>query len=399
MARQKLRIGERGKIGHREEGPRKWVARCQYHDSWGRRRNLTARGATKGAATSALKTKWHNISQKIITREEASEVMTFDQLVARFFESLRTRKTPKRPLPQSIQAMEYRYTTYLAPHFGELTLDQCTAGIMSDALQSMIGPNGSMMSSAKECRRLLVNVYDYASQHGFVQHNVARSIPIVGYVAPKPKSWNDEEIQNIRTALKHWIQMPSSINKAILDIYDMTLATGCRISEVLGMTWENVYLPEHPDEQAWVFIGDAVLYRDNKANAIGLPKGGKLKKLTLPSFGVDILRRLKPDNATGLVFTNRSGNAHYASCLYETAERAFARAKKDLGIDVPEKLQFHTSRKTVLTLIARTRGIEAASEQGGHSTPDVTRRHYLAEDESRVIDHAAALEKFGKTEE
>ena len=397
MARQRLRIGERGKIGHHQEGPRKWVARCQYRDSLGKRRNLTARGATKGAATSALKTKWHNISQKIITRDEASEKLTFDRLAELYFEALRVRKNPKRPLPQSIQAMEYRYETYLSPHFGEMTLEQCTVGIMHEALQDMIGPNGSMMSTAKECRRLLVNIYDYATQHSYAQHNIAQSIPKVGYVAPKPKSWDDDEIHNIRTALKYWIMQPTAKNKSILDIYDMTLATGCRISEVIGMRWEDVYLPKQPGDQAWVYIQTAVLYRDNKANAIDVPKGGKMKKLTLPSFGVEILQRLKPANPKGLVFVNGNGNPHFRSGLYQTAERAFELARKDLGIDVPEKLQFHTSRKTALTAIARTRGIEAASEQGGHSTPEVTRRHYLAEDESQIIDHAAALERFGKT--
>ncbi|NWN87152.1 MAG: tyrosine-type recombinase/integrase [Micrococcaceae bacterium] len=399
MARQRLRIGERGEIGHRQEGPKRWVARCLYRDSWGERRNLTARATTKAAATSALKTKWHNLSEKIITREEASTVVTFDVLADRYFAFVRNDKSQGRPLPRTIRDMESRYNNHLSPQFGEMTLEECTAGSLHQALRNMVKPDGGLLGTAHECRSLLVKFFDYAIQHGIVRHNVARSIPHVGYTAPKPVSWSDEQIENIRTALRYWMENVPNSNQSILDIYDMSLATGCRISEVLGLMWEDVYLPEGPDAQGWVHIQFAVLTRDKKTNVIGSPKGGKTKRLYLPQFGIEILQRLKPENATGLVFPNAAGNAFHTRSLYGSAERAFERARKDLDIDVPQRLKFHTSRKTVLSQIAETHGIESASKQGGHSTPEVTRRHYWDQEQSPIIDFASTLERFGKTEE
>lgn len=399
MARQRLRIGERGEIGHRQEGPKKWVARCLYRDSWGERRNLAARATTKAAATSALKTKWHNLSEKIITREEASTVVTFDALAQRYFDSVRNDHSPRRPLPRTIRDLESRYRNHLSPQCGDMTLEECTAGSLHQALQNIVKPDGGLLGTAHECRSLLVKFFDFAIQNGIVRHNVARSIPQVGYRAPKPVSWSDEQIENIRTALRHWMENVPNSNQCILDIYDMSLATGCRISEVLGMTWEDVHLPEGPETQGWVHIQLAVLTRDKKTNVIGSPKGGKTKKLTLPQFGIEILKRRMPQNATGLVFFNNAGNPFHVRSLYGTAERAFERARKDLGIDVPQRLKFHTSRKTVLSQIAETHGIESASKQGGHSTPEVTRRHYWDQEQSPVIDHANSLERFGKTEE
>jgi len=397
MARQRLRIGERGEIGHRREGPKKWVARCLYRDSWGERRTLTARATTKAAATTALKTKWHNLSEKIITREEASSVVTFDTLAERYFASVRNDKSPNRPLPRTIRDMESRYKNHLSPQLGEMTLEECTAGTLHRALQDMVKPDGALLGTAHECRSLLIKFFDHAIQDGIVRHNVARSIPQVGYRAPQPVSWSDEQIDNIRTALQHWMDTVPNSNQSILDIYDMSLATGCRISEVLGLMWEDVYLPEKPGQQGWVHIQLAVLTRGKKTNVIGPPKNSKTKKLTLPQFGIDVLSRRKPENAIGLVFPNGAGNPFHVRSLYGTAERAFERARKDLGLDVPKRLKFHTSRKTVLSQIAETHGIESASKQGGHSTPEVTRRHYWDQEQSPIIDHASSLEKFGKT--
>lgn len=64
IARQRLRIGERGEITARQIDNKKWLARCLYRDSWSKRRTLTARGATKAASRNDLKDKWPALSEK-----------------------------------------------------------------------------------------------------------------------------------------------------------------------------------------------------------------------------------------------------------------------------------------------------------------------------------------------
>lgn len=236
--------------------------------------------------------------------------------------------------------------------------------------------------------------YDYAIQEGFIRHSIAHSIPQLGYIAPQPEAWDDQLIDNIRLALRNWMD---HVPNAIQDNYDMTLATGCRISEILGLTWGNVHLPEAPGQAGWVYIQHALLTRDKKTNVLGASKGGKMKNLSLPQFGTDILQQRKlSGDATGLIFVNGNGNPYHVKSLYGTAERAFELARKELKIDVPDSLKFHISRKIVLTEIAESHGIEVASALGGHSTPDVTRRHYWDQDVGKIIDFAASLERLGK---
>ncbi|MDN6636786.1 MAG: tyrosine-type recombinase/integrase [Yaniella sp.] len=398
MARQRLRIGERGEITTRKIEDKKWLASCLYRDSWGKRRTLPARAATKGAATNALKNKWHALSVKIVTREEASTVKTFDRVAAEYFENMKNDRSKNRPLPRTVFNTESRYNNHLSERIGEMTFEETTAGSLHRALQSIVKPDGSLLGTAHECRSLLVKFYDFAIQEGYIRHNIAHSIPQIGYRAPQPEAWDDEQIDVIRQSLRYWMDHVPNANQNILDIYDMTLATGCRISEILGLHWHNIALPQAPGEPAVVYIEDAVLTRGKKTNELGLPKGNKTKKLTLPQFGIDILSRRQQDgDTTGLVFRNGKGNPYHVRSLYGTAERAFALAREELGLDAPERLGFHISRKTVLTEIADLHGIEAASAQGGHSTPDVTRRHYWDQDDGKVIDFAASLERLGKS--
>src|SRR5699024_1317622 len=107
-------------------------------------------------------------------------------------------------------------------------------------------------------------------------------------------------------------------------------------------------------------------------------------------------RRRKDSSGTGLVFLNRKGNPYNRDGLYRAAERAFEQAKRELGIELPRRLPFHTSRRTSLTKVAENHGIEAATLQGGHSSLRVTERHYVLRDEMKVIDSPPRLNSSGR---
>jgi integrase len=61
---------------------------------------------------------------------------------------------------------------------------------------------------------------------------------------------------------------------------------------------------------------------------------------------------------------------------------------EDLSWVVP-----HTVRKSVVTAIERALGLEAAARQAGHSSSEITRRHYV-ERSVTVPDYTAALDEF-----
>src|SRR5699024_11255766 len=176
--------------------------------------------------------------------------------------------------------------------------------------------------------------------------------------------WSEGAIKSIRIALRHWESKPPKKSIPIADVYDLTLATACRISEVLGFRWENIYLPDEPDTPGWVLVDKAVVRREGQSNYMGETKNQKKKKLSLPRYAVDILKRRRKDRSgTGLVYLNRTGRPSKRDRLYRAAERAFEQAKRELGIEQPRGLPFHTYPRTSLTKVAENHGLEAATLQ------------------------------------
>lgn len=119
--------------------------------------------------------------------------------------------------------------------------------------------------------------------------------------------------------------------------------------------------------------------------------------LTLPAFAVAALRRQKLRALPGdLIFPSASGTVRGSS----NVQRQLRAARRHVVLvegerDGPELLfewvTPHTCRRTVATMIAAEHGAEAAAEQLGHSSPEVTRAHYI-ERSSEAADRSATLD-------
>lgn len=55
----------------------------------------------------------------------------------------------------------------------------------------------------------------------------------------------------------------------------------------------------------------------------------------------------------------------------------------------------HSIRKSVVTAVERSIGLEAAAQQAGHSGSEITRRHYV-ERSVTVPDYTAALDEYSR---
>lgn len=54
----------------------------------------------------------------------------------------------------------------------------------------------------------------------------------------------------------------------VADVFELTLATDCRISEVLGFAWEYTYLPAEDDQSGRLHIHQAVVRRVANVNLL-----------------------------------------------------------------------------------------------------------------------------------
>src|SRR5699024_11049981 len=113
----------------------------------------------------------------------------------------------------------------------------------------------------------------------------------LGYQAPQPKIWSEGAIKSIRIALRHWESKPPKKSIPIADVYDLTLATACRISEVLGFRWADMYLPDEPDTPGGVLGDTAWVRREGQASSVGETRNSETEQLPLPPYAVGILAR------------------------------------------------------------------------------------------------------------
>lgn len=115
----------------------------------------------------------------------------------------------------------------------------------------------------------------------------------------------------------------------------LTILTGLRRGEILGMTWENVYLEK---------LGEERIFLPAK-----LTKGKRDQDVLLSPKAVEILKSLPLEDRKGLVFHNSRGKP------LTNLERNWRRAIKISGI---EDYRWHDGRHTVATRL-RAKGIDS----------------------------------------
>lgn len=198
MPRERLPIGELGSINHTKLEAGGWLAYAYYRDSYGKRRKLSATGATKPKATTALKakaTQLHIISL-------AGELTIHELPTSRVTDLLHRINTPRTH-----------------PELG-------TIG----------GP-----TPARHARVCLGLIYKRLIHDGHIEHS-----PVTYARSPKePRKQVEhvltiEEIRAIRRHIAAWGELSSASGpkrnaQLLLDFVDVLAGTGMRPGEVLAL--------------------------------------------------------------------------------------------------------------------------------------------------------------------
>lgn len=150
----------------------------------------------------------------------------------------------------------------------------------------------------------------------------------------------------------------------------MALATGARRGEVLAMRWRNVDL-----DRGTVRIVES-LEQTKTAIRFKAPKTDRARAVTLPSFAVDELRRLKREQAEKLLALGVRQTDATLLCARADGEplqpqsltHEFPRFLPRLGSDFP-RVRFHDLRHSHATQLLLA-GVhpKIAQERLGHST-------------------------------
>ena len=178
----------------------------------------------------------------------------------------------------------------------------------------------------------------------------------------------------------------------------LALATGMRRGEILGLRWRNVDL-----DRGTVSVVESLEQTGGgtRGGQVGFkaPKTEKARAVTLPSFAVEELRRLKREQAEELlllgirlsgdtlVCARADGEPHQPRSLTHEFTHLMRRLK-----DLP-RVRFHDLRHTHATQLLRA-GVhpKVAQERLGHSTITTTLDLYSHVTETMQEDAAMHLD-------
>ena len=390
--RPRMPVGGHGEISAHRLATGQWQARVYVRDPDGRRRQVAAHGRTKARAVNALQ-------ERLLTRRPpgGGDALNAGTTVAELSRLWLTEHTGS--INGTSRDLYQRATDrYVVPLLGDLLLSELTVSRIEGALaavakKSKAGTGGPVI--AQTTRSVLVMMLDLAVRHDAIATNPARaaSRPKAGGRArPEVVALTVEEVHAFRGHLRSWAEAPSrgpKRNPALVDLFDVLLGTGCRPGEVLGLRWCDVDLPARTVTVA----GTVVRTHEAGLHRQGYPKTAtSARTVAVPLFAVEALQRraaAQGEAAGGdaLVFPNRDGGVwdpNNVGRLWRSAR----------GDGKWAEVQLRAARRAVATLIAREAGMEAAQDQLGHSSPEVTRGHYVQRRGSS--DYAAALEVLGE---
>lgn len=400
MARQRIEIGQWGKISTKQQPGGRHRAWARYRDQDGQTRTVQAFGGSGAEAERRLRAALHERSHMVTADlSPATDIATLGEAWLTELEAV------GEVSPQTLA--QYRADverTICAPKtgIGGLLLREATTSRVDRFLKSI---SSKHPAKARRIKVVLGGMLGMAARHDAITENPVRETARIKGSAKTVRALSVDELAVLRRRVQLWesgapIDGEDSAHvgrpraKGLLDLVDILLGTGARIGEVLALRWSDVDLSTTP---ATVTIaGTVVRLKGKVADGGGLVRQSRPKTdsgyrtVKLPSFARDTLMRLSvnaeptPDD---LVFPSASGTLRDP----HNVRRQWRDARGEQFAWVTP----HSFRRTVATLIDREATTEDAASQLGHSGTAVTRKHYI-EKAAAAPDLTAVLNKLGK---
>jgi integrase len=372
-----LRLGEHGQVSVTANGRGGFKARVSVRDQDGRVREATATGATRGAARRALERRLE--SRVPAAPSGITAAMTVEDAVNYWLgHRQRTGAVRRRGAvkPQTLAAYADAARLLVVPAMGAVRVGELTVGLLDTVLADL----ESAGQSTAQARSVLNQTLGLAVRHEALTANL---MALVAHPQREDREVEVLDLEQVK-ALRALVR-PEALRQAgkrgpngdLRDVIDCLLGTGCRIGEVLAVRWEHVDLDS--DLPTMEISGTIVEPRSGfvaKLHRQESTKSRTVRTLVLPDAVVETLRARRSLTKFGEsehpVFASRTGQWLWPNNI-RTRLRAAVVGSDDLVGTTP-----HTLRRTVGTLVAHERGLDAARWQLGHSDPSITWRAYIA---------------------
>ncbi|MCB1257114.1 MAG: tyrosine-type recombinase/integrase [Microthrixaceae bacterium] len=388
--RPRLEIGTYGDIAARETKSGKWLAETRFRDVDGVTRPVTATADTEAKSKARLKSKLKDRQKRGGKQDSLTEDSTVNMLLDRWLDNLEKRRRPEDAEErvkglldgETIDKYTEAADKFVRAGIGEVTLRELDT-------QRMDGYLSTVTARGKHIRTVCSQACAMAVRWGLMKYNPVREAEKPVPKASDKRVLTEEDARILMARAVDWQERkPGQLGPQrgvdMVQIVAMLLATGERSGEVLAIRWEDIAYLDDKTRPAEVTISGSVT---KKGVRKPMPKTASgFRTVKLPEWARDeLLRQRERGLPFDLVFPTRNGTPRQGSNVNKHWREIRG---EDYKWVTPR-----TFRKTTSTAIERDHGAEAASKQLGHSTPDVTRKHYIAR-ATDAGDYTETLEKL-----
>jgi len=378
VGRPSLSVGTAGRVRTYRTATG-WRARTLYRDYDGITRDLERAGKTRGAAERSLA---EALRDRV--RIGGTDVISGDTRVAVIYKTWFSQLVDHSPTTTA--AYEYIADRHIIPALGSLRVRELSVGTIHRFLRSVVDHHGA--ATAKMCKSILSGICGLATRHDALDRNPVRDVGPLGNSAPKvPRALTAAEVRQLLA----WVTYDGyAVEHDVPDLLAFLAASGCRIGEAIGLTWDSVDL-----QARTVTIKQTVVRL--KAGGLTLKStktSAGVRTLVLPAWCVEML---------GTRYNNWSITTGKVTSVFPAIRTGGIRDPRNTARDIRRSLDgtgfewvsAHTFRRTVATLMDEA-GLSsrAAADQLGHAHPTVTMNTYYGRKVAST-GAAAVLESLG----
>ncbi len=376
MPRPRTPIGTYGEIEFATLPSTTVRARVRFRDYDGKIRRVQATAATRALAERRLKQK---LSDRLGEARGAGELTpdsSFGELVELWLQDL---DLEERLAPATRALYERDMRTLVLPTFEHFALREISVRMVDQFIKRMAAQES--YSRAKHARSVLSLAFGLAVRYDAMNRNPVRETARLRPPPARAKALTADQVDEIRRAVREWRQEPGQSGPPpdgqLQHIIEVMLGTSARIGEVLALRKCDVDVTSSP---ATVRIcGTIVSLPGQPTHRQPAPKTAKsTRTVAVPTYTAASLRarlvHVADNQPEHLLFFSRNGSP----LTTNNVRRQLRTILEGVGIT---GVTPHSFRRTVATVIDRAAGPDLAAEMLGHTSPEITKQHYIQPDE------------------
>ncbi|MCB1258526.1 MAG: tyrosine-type recombinase/integrase [Microthrixaceae bacterium] len=386
--RPPLEIGTHGEFSDPKEiSPGTYQVITRYRDIDGVTRKVTATGSTEAKSKAALRTKIRD-RKKRGGDGDLTDESPLSALVEKWLASLESKRRSVTGVRSGslTDGTIKQYTEVcrkiIIPDIGSIRIRELNTQRVDRYL-------ATRTTRKRQVRGRLSQICALGVRWNLLEYNPVRETETVPPSPSDKRTLTPEDVQELMRRTVEWQKRKPGKGGPqrgvdMVEIVALLMATNERISEVLALRWEDIEHLDDKTRKVQVTICGTVT---NEGVREPFPKSESgYRVITLPEYGREaLLAQRQRGLPFDLVFPSRVGTPRSRSNV-ATHWRAIR------GYDYSWVIS-RTFRKTGGTAVERKHGADAAAAHLGHSSPDITRRHYI----DRAVeagDYTDALDEF-----